>query len=1351
MFGNTGKLGNGNGSSTFIQMPSGISLSISAKPVIPPKPDKNHKIDTIAQVSLRRNSETHKEERNELHLAAEAGDITKLRALLPSKKDLLESRDSRGNTPFLYAVAKGHKEACTILINAGADIAAKKKNGQNALHIAAKLGNLEIVQMFASHKNMREAQDIFGNTPLHEASGAGHVEICKTLIDTYGANTQAKNFEGHTVLHSAVAQDRMATVHYFTTYFKSSFNIHNSLLEVPDKQGFTPLLLAAFLCKQEACRLLLENGANPKALAFDKRNFFHLAFKNGRTDMVNFAVNNPYLSFKYDDDNNPLLIAAEKGYKAICEQIINIASRPFQCTDNQGRSPLHLAAQEGRTELVPLFLEFLESRDSASSSGDTPLLIASRTGHRAMCEALVKARANIRARNFSGNPLHVAAYAGQATTVGYFLQFKELQEEHGFNKETPLHTAARYGFDSICRTLLDAGSNLLALDGDGRNVLQICYDSMGSMPKHAKPKETLELFASYKSLRELPDDKGNTPLIANVLKQNEMACEILLKAGADTEATDKDGNTPLLLAALLESCGKICQLLINAKANVQARDSSGNTALGRAVSNFKDETTRVLSTNRGLLEARNKGGNTSLHLAALNGNEMACVVLLKAGADVHAVNEAGKTAFDLANESLAKASSSAPIPNDPALLPWGTRPPREIRYQLIVEMLEARMAGKKSLKEVSIPVSDHYGDLRTDGSPGQYFEACAEGNLKVLQSKPTNYSMRVTRSYQETPSPLLIAADYRQKAVCELLLKTEPDIYATDYWSRNVLHIAASAGDIEIARLFVKYNKLVIAADIYGDTPLHVAARNGHEEMCKLLLMSGAVINAKNSEGNDALALAKQKKHAKVMELLSGASALSKHAIKKPNPTTVSTAVETSTTAATRVSSSSVSSTSATLKPLSVKPVTPPITPVQSTRVISNPNDLMTAATPPVLSPSQLVNLAKFADKLSLFDEATLKAIQGHGEQLTHLFELESAVGDVDAERTEIYAHSDTKTYYEFFSRLLTGTWIACQSISSGLVQNSKKENIDYVAQGLDEIGKRVPVFSIFTGIFSGIISTWTAREKMIGVQRFALLFPDFETAISGLGKLARQMTLAQKEMILKIESQPISILNKAKGAAKDIKAAVMGEDVKGPLKQRAVEDCEKLLNAIREGKPKVNPSVEELLTVVLGTSFAHKSPTSTSTTSIVTAVSSKSPTSPMSPLSPNMEELLRKIEEERKLERLELQRMRDEMAKKEKDREAELNSLKGEISKLKEQHQTDDEEVSGSNSVQLQMSKQKVTQNTKNAFSIGSEAHHTEVNHRIQTTETHLHVHGARLEEHADAIAALTYQVNKLETHAKK
>lgn len=80
---------------------------------------------------------------------------------------------------------------------------------------------------------------------------------------------------------------------------------------------------------------------------------------------------------------------------------------------------------------------------------------------------------------------------------------------------------------------------------------------------------------------------------ATVEGNTDMVRSLVSSPGADVNATDERGNTPLLEAARYGH-EDICRVLIAAGANLKAKDKDGKTALMLAVQGNHDDVVRVL-------------------------------------------------------------------------------------------------------------------------------------------------------------------------------------------------------------------------------------------------------------------------------------------------------------------------------------------------------------------------------------------------------------------------------------------------------------------------------------------------------------------------------------------------------------------------------------------------------------------------------------------------------------------------------------------------------------------------------------------------------------------------------------
>src|ERR1041384_2322839 len=89
------------------------------------------------------------------------------------------------------------------------------------------------------------------------------------------------------------------------------------------------------------------------------------------------------------------------------------------------------------------------------------------------------------------------------------------------------------------------------------------------------------------------NSKTDSLFRATVEGNTDMIKSLLSTPGADVNATNERGNTPLLEAARYGH-EDICRALIAAGANLKAKDKDGKTALMLAVQNDHDQVVRVL-------------------------------------------------------------------------------------------------------------------------------------------------------------------------------------------------------------------------------------------------------------------------------------------------------------------------------------------------------------------------------------------------------------------------------------------------------------------------------------------------------------------------------------------------------------------------------------------------------------------------------------------------------------------------------------------------------------------------------------------------------------------------------------
>mmetsp|Transcript_24393 Transcript_24393/g.33603 ORF Transcript_24393/g.33603 Transcript_24393/m.33603 type:complete len:193 (+) Transcript_24393:116-694(+) len=127
---------------------------------------------------------------------------------------------------------------------------------------------------------------------------------------------------------------------------------------------------------------------------------------------------------------------------------VPVPSANIQCKDEDGRSPLHMAAREGKLEGVKYLIQKGAQLDALNDLGWTALHSSSFFGHLDVVAELLAANA----------PL-------------------ELQTNKGM---TPLHWAAHWGHTKIINVLLDKGASLEIRNKQGFNALKCAEESKTS-------------------------------------------------------------------------------------------------------------------------------------------------------------------------------------------------------------------------------------------------------------------------------------------------------------------------------------------------------------------------------------------------------------------------------------------------------------------------------------------------------------------------------------------------------------------------------------------------------------------------------------------------------------------------------------------------------------------------------------------------------------------------------------------------------------------------------------------------------------------------------------------------------
>mmetsp|Transcript_4322 Transcript_4322/g.13946 ORF Transcript_4322/g.13946 Transcript_4322/m.13946 type:complete len:281 (+) Transcript_4322:325-1167(+) len=173
------------------------------------------------------------------------------------------------NASFLDACEfKDAEKIDSMLESTTLDVRIEDEKGEMPLHKLARGGLLRQTRSLLSitpklHDDLNW-QDKQGKTPLMLAAEYNHPEIVNELLDL-GADAMMESSNGGTALHLAVATKSEAAIIAMLSHSKVD---RTHLVDVPDRNGRTPLHIAAFSENENMTRVLIDHGAHPLTDAY---------------------------------------------------------------------------------------------------------------------------------------------------------------------------------------------------------------------------------------------------------------------------------------------------------------------------------------------------------------------------------------------------------------------------------------------------------------------------------------------------------------------------------------------------------------------------------------------------------------------------------------------------------------------------------------------------------------------------------------------------------------------------------------------------------------------------------------------------------------------------------------------------------------------------------------------------------------------------------------------------------------------------------------------------------------------------------------------------------------------------
>lgn len=353
----------------------------------------------------------------------------------------------------------------------------------------------------------------------------------------------------------------------------------------------------------------------------------------------------------------------------------------------------------------------------------------------------------------------------------------------------------------------------------------------------------------------------------------ESVVKILLEKGASPNTDpDCDVNYPMhyVISFWKSNVMLILQMLVEHGADIDAEDEHGATPVVRAQMQENFEAVAFLLDKGAKISytVPELGVSSILHLAVDSSRDADKTLILIRFLLIHGVN------VDFRDADGETPLCWALLPRQP----WTSRLPEVVRFLLnngaCVNVQDLR--GRTPLILTTHVLETHQSNqIKAGNEPAQTTWSEALHDLTSEQIARTLCASGADVNTLDTYgwTALHHVADKGRADIAELLLECNAQVDATTAWETTALYMAAQRGYIDVVNVLIASGADPNLTSQWGSSPLASAAENGHTEVTKLLLPITTNLESQDGDGDTALSSAAHNGHGAIVTLLLDAGA----------------------------------------------------------------------------------------------------------------------------------------------------------------------------------------------------------------------------------------------------------------------------------------------------------------------------------------------------------------------------------------------------------------------------------------------------------------------------------------------
>ena len=776
------------------------------------------------------------------------GQVESTTSLEPTMNENVTKRDIVDD--LLHAAVRSGNLAVTgILLSSGYDIDARDELGNTPVHVAAQLGDMDMLL-----KMQLLQPELF-------ASKTGYSGPQKTRTET---RNETSNDEGMSPVHMSCSSPSIEVFEMlFTEAMKSDRKLVMELLIWAARSGHLAvmerLLLADCINRDrnhspfEILTVIgdpLHDAAERGFLDFVEGLLGEVPSSEARLDSLSTGpsqtIRDPISGSHFPRPeyfmplflNGGLQLAMEQGHAHVV-RLLALRCKEF-FPEYMQRTSIEQAVSLGDIDVLRALVEvgFSLNKDDEESGPTSEILDEAISHNHVDIVRFLLEKGIASPRDGSESSLHYAARLGHTFCVEEILRVQVASENDMLQKDmhsnTPLDLAAKSGHFAVCKELL-RWRNGLAVADQSRRPGRTLLLAIKSPYQSTKPSLVRLFLDNGWSVDGSDSSSHEQPLQTAVRLGDVETVRLLLEYKANPNAKNTSNETALHLACQ-DSCPKTAELvniLLDEQADPNAVDSEGLTPLHVAMKNGLDVPVRTLL-------------GLPLHESTPNDlGQSNARPLIRKLADVEKEAPGGERAVHLAYKSPAIMRillSLNPKPNLSTTVSQSNATALICAAAggslLVVQQLLEAGANPKAADSNGWTTLHHVASRKSDPESVECSPQLIEEIIQTLVKQQAD----VNAQSHDGSTPLLVAIDKENVDTAKVLLDIDGiDVNISDNKLNSPLQLAASKKLTDVASRLIKADAKVNAKGGSFGSPLHAAVYNTSDNvrMVTLLLDAG--------------------------------------------------------------------------------------------------------------------------------------------------------------------------------------------------------------------------------------------------------------------------------------------------------------------------------------------------------------------------------------------------------------------------------------------------------------------------------------------------------------------------------